>query len=172
MLYQAAHKTAAHAEPLAWIKALKVAFSWWETFWSWTFCSLSTDVWHHHRDFCLMQASYVLLYECASQQGTCQQLCYRGDPDGSIRWTALGDRMIARGGGAWQTSRVSSVNSVSLHLLWNSESNNYCFLLPLLIYLWSGLQLSPCCSLILAIILAMNLSNYCCLLTRKCALPK
>lgn len=79
------------------------------------------------------------------------------------RWVT----MIARGGAAWQTSRVSSANSAPLHLLRTSESNNYCFFLLLLIYLWNGLQLSPCCCVILAIILAISLSNHCCFLKRK-----
>lgn len=57
---QAAYETAAHAEPLPWIKASEVASSWQGAFWSWrTFCFLPTAVWHHHRDSSLTQASSV-----------------------------------------------------------------------------------------------------------------
>lgn len=71
MHYQAAYETAAHAEPLPWIKASKAASSWQGAFWSWrTLCFLPTDVWHHHRDSCLTQASDVPLPERASWRGT------------------------------------------------------------------------------------------------------
>lgn len=48
MHYQAAQKTAVHAEPLAWIKALTVAFRWWGTLWN--FFSLLTVAWYHCHD--------------------------------------------------------------------------------------------------------------------------
>lgn len=65
-----------------------------------------------------MRASFVLLHECVTCQGTRQQLCYRSNPGDSIHWTALGDPVTARGVVAMaEKQKVERKLSASKYLL-------------------------------------------------------
>lgn len=165
MHYQAAQKTTACTEPLAWIEALKAAFSWQGTFWSWrTFYSLPTAVWHHYHDphhLCAVCMNAWHDKEHAISSVTDPILMALFSEQHRVMygrtWWGGNDKLVQFSANLQHPySYCRTVSSITI----GSSFSSSLFEIDSL----------PCCYSILIMTWAISLTDHCCLLIRKCGL--